>query len=165
MYRSRLFEAFVDDSGQGLRVEVGVADAQLRVYSPGTYLRRAIDVLGLFFLSRFTYKPLRFFGLIGSGLAGIGGVILVVMAIQRLAGRGLADRPLLLLAVLLFTLGVQAVALGLIGEIIVHFNAPHRRPYRVMADEDSPEETPGDDLPTGQSSRDADPMPSNISGA
>lgn len=112
-------------------------DSTLRVYSPGTYLRRAIDVLGLFFVSRFTYKPLRFFGLIGSLLGGIGGVLLIIMFFQRLAGQGLADRPLLLLAVLLFTLGVQAVALGLIGEIIVHFNAPHRRPYRVAADRDS----------------------------
>lgn len=109
-------------------------DATLRIYSPGTYLRRVIDVLGLFFLSRFTYKPLRFFGLIGSLLSGVGGVILIVMFIQRLGGQGLANRPLLLLAVLLFTLGVQAVALGLIGEIIVHFNAPRRRPYRVAGE-------------------------------
>ena len=109
-------------------------DARLRVYSPGTYLRRAIDVFGLFFLSRFTYKPLRFFGLIGSILGGTGALILLVMFVQRLGGQGLANRPMLLLAVLLFTLGVQAVALGLIGEIIVHFNAPSRRAYRI-ADE------------------------------
>ena len=110
-------------------------DARVRVYSPGTYLRRAIDVLGLFFLSRFTYKPLRFFGLLGTMLSAAGGTILVIMFVQRLGGEGIADRPMLLLAVLLFTLGVQAVALGLIGEIIVHFNAPGRRPYR-LADAD-----------------------------
>lgn len=111
-------------------------DAQLRLYSPGTYVRRAIDVFGLFFLARFTYKPLRFFGLIGTMLGAVGGIILVIMFFQRLGGQGLANRPLLLLAVLLFTLGVQAIALGLIGEIIVHFNAPSSRPYRV-ADEKS----------------------------
>ena len=110
-------------------------DARVRVYSPGTYLRRAIDVFGLFFLSRFTYKPLRFFGLIGSLLSAVGGVILAVMFVQRMGGQGMANRPLLLLAVLLFTLGVQAVALGLIGEIIVHFNAPSRRAYRVAGED------------------------------
>ncbi|MFW6088882.1 MAG: hypothetical protein ACODAB_03950 [Gemmatimonadota bacterium] len=110
-------------------------DARVRVYSPGTYLRRAIDVFGLFFLSRFTYKPLRFFGLIGTMLGAAGGTILFIMFLERLGGQGLADRPMLLLAVLLFTLGVQAVALGLIGEIIVHFNAPGRRPYRVADDD------------------------------
>lgn len=106
-------------------------DTALRLYSPGVYLRRVIDVFGLFFLSRFTYKPLRFFGLVGSLLSGVGAVILFVMFIQRLGGQGLADRPMLLLGVLIFTLGVQAIALGLIGEIIVHFNAGRRRPYRI----------------------------------
>jgi len=120
-------------------------DARLRIYGPGTYLRRAIDVLGLFFLSRFTYKPLRFFGLIGSALSAVGGVILLIMFVQRLGGQGLANRPLLLLAVLLFTLGVQAVALGLIGEIIVHFNAPNRRVYRVRdATDDDDASTPSE---------------------
>jgi hypothetical protein len=114
-----------------LDAEQHPSDARVRVYAPGTYLRRAIDVFGLFFLSRFTYKPLRFFGLMGTMLGAAGATILLVMFVQRLGGQGLADRPLLLLAVLLFTLGVQSVALGLIGEIIVHFNAPGRRSYRV----------------------------------
>ncbi|MDH3297518.1 MAG: hypothetical protein OEM96_04460, partial [Gemmatimonadota bacterium] len=86
-------------------------DTALRIYPPGVYMRRAIDVFGLFFLSRFTYKPLRFFGLVGTLLSGIGALILMVMFVQRLGGRGLADRPLLLLGVLIFTLGVQAIAL------------------------------------------------------
>ena len=117
--------------------EQHVGDTALRVYSPGLYLRRAIDMFGLFFLTRFTYKPLRFFGLIGSVLSGIGALILFVMFIQRLGGQGLADRPLLLLGVLIFTLGVQAIALGLIGEIIVHFNAGRRPPYRVQGESDA----------------------------
>ena len=110
------------------------SDAKTRVYSPGIYLRRLIDVFGLFFLARFTYKPLRFFGMIGGTLVVFGGLVLVVLFLQRLAGEPLAGRPLLLLGVLVFTLGVQAIALGLIGEIIVHFNAPGRSPYRVQAD-------------------------------
>ena len=117
--------------------EQHVGDAALRMHSPSVYLRRAIDMFGLFFLSRFTYKPLRFFGLIGSVLSGVGALILFVMFIQRLGGQGLADRPMLLLGVLIFTLGVQAIALGLIGEIIVHFNAGRRRPYRVCEEPDA----------------------------
>ena len=112
-------------------------DTSLHVYSPGVYIRRAIDVFGLFFLSRFTYKPLRFFGLIGSLLGGVGALILLVLFVQRLGGQGLADRPLLLLGVLIFTLGVQSIALGLIGEIIVHFNAPKQRSYRIVGERTS----------------------------
>ncbi|MDQ2929643.1 MAG: hypothetical protein M3Y05_02320, partial [Gemmatimonadota bacterium] len=107
------------------------SDRTRRVYSPGVYVRRSIDILGLYFLLRFTEKPLRFFGLIGAVLAGTGGTALVVMFVQRIFGQPLGNRPLLLLAVLLATLGVQAIALGLVGEMIVHFNASRRRSYRL----------------------------------
>ncbi len=116
-------------------VEVDAAqhpsDVGTRVYAPGIYLRRVIDVFGLFFLLRFTEKPLRFFGLVGAALSMGGGLILLVLLIQRLGGQGIAGRPLLLLGVLLVVLGVQAIALGLIGEIIVHLHAPRRRSYRL----------------------------------
>lgn len=109
------------------------ADLQPRVYSPGVYLRRLIDIFGIFFLLRFTEKPLRFFGLLGAGFSITGGVVLLVLFIERLGGQGIANRPLLLLGVLLFVLGVQAIALGLIGEIIVHLHAPRGRFYRVRS--------------------------------
>lgn len=108
-------------------------DVSPRVYSPGTYLRRLIDIFGLVFLLRFTDKPLRFFGLVGSAFSLAGGVILVILLGERLAGNeGIADRPLLLLGVLLFVLGAQAIALGLIGEIIVHVQSQRRPTYRVV---------------------------------
>lgn len=124
---------------EGFRVEELPAeqherDAEPRVYAPGVYVRRLIDLLGLFFLTRFTYKPLRFFGLVGSLLGGAGAVILATVFVQRMQGQALADRPMLVLGVLLATLGVQAVALGLVGEIIVHFNVPERPGYRVVED-------------------------------
>jgi hypothetical protein len=103
-----------------------------RVYGPGVYLRRAIDVLGLTFLLRFTDKPLRFFGLVGALLGIAGGVMLFGLLIERqFFDRGLADRPILLLGVLLIVLGVQAIALGLVGEMIVHLHAMRRPLYRL----------------------------------
>jgi hypothetical protein len=111
-------------------------DVRARLYRPGTYLRRLVDLLGLFFLLRFTEKPLRFFGMLGSLLSLAGGLILAVLSLQRLAGQGIADRPLLLLGVLLVVLGVQAIALGLIGEIIVHLGAAQRPTYRVLGEEE-----------------------------
>ena len=104
---------------------------QGRLYGPGIYLRRLIDVLGLFFLIKFTDKPLRFFGLVGASIALTGLFILLVVLIQRLTGTPLADRPVLLLGVLLVTLGMQSIALGLIGEMIVHLSAPQQQRYRL----------------------------------
>lgn len=112
-----------------------------RIRGPGTYLRRLVDVLGLLFLLKFTEKPLRFFGLVGSALAAIGGLVLLVVFIQRLGGQGIADRPVMLLGVLLITLGIQAIALGLIGEMIVHLTASQRRRYRLRAPEARPGRT------------------------
>lgn len=129
---------------EGFRVlELDVAqhpdDRKTRVYSPGVYLRRLIDLLGLMFLVRFAFKPLRFFGLVGSFLATAGGAMLVVLFFQKMGGQGIADRPLLLLGILLLVLGIQAVAMGLIGEIVVHQNVPSRRIYRIRIPEEGPE--------------------------
>jgi glycosyltransferase involved in cell wall biosynthesis len=106
-------------------------DAAMRVYGPGVYLRRLLDVAAFFFLAKFTEKPLRFFGLVGSVFFGLGALTGIVLLVERVAGQGIANRPLLLLAVLLLALGVQFMGLGLVGEIIVHLRSPHRRAYRV----------------------------------
>ncbi|MDQ3137207.1 MAG: glycosyltransferase [Gemmatimonadota bacterium] len=121
---------------EGYRVdEVAVPqhpnDARTRVYGPATYLRRLLDVAAFFFLAKFTEKPLRFFGLVGSICFVLGALTGLVLLADRLAGQGIANRPLLLLAVLLIALGVQLMGLGLVGEIIVHLRSPHRRAYRV----------------------------------
>jgi len=121
---------------EGFRVdEVAVpqhpGDARMRVYGPGIYLRRLLDIAAFFFLAKFTEKPLRFFGLVGSVFITGGAVLSLVLLIQRVDGQGIANRPALLLAVLFLALGVQLIGLGLVGEIIVHLRAPHRRAYRV----------------------------------
>ncbi len=125
---------------EGFRVEeVAVPrhehDRRPRIYSPGVYLRRLIDVLGLMFLVRFTQKPLRFFGLVGSVFSLVGVAILAMLFVQRMRGTGIADRPALLLGVLLLVMGVQSLAMGLIGEIVVHFSASRRRLYRLHGDQ------------------------------
>jgi len=114
-----------------LSVRQHSADQRTRVYPAGTYIRRLVDLLGLYFLVRFTDRPLRFFGLVGGVLGLAGAVVLLLLFIQRLQGIGIANRPLLLLGLLLLVLGIQAVALGLVAEIIVHLGAPRRRSYRL----------------------------------
>jgi glycosyltransferase involved in cell wall biosynthesis len=101
-------------------------DRNLRLFGPGVYARRLLDILHLYFLIRFTRKPLRFFGLIGMVFGIVGVVICAVLAYGRLfLGAGLADRPLLILGVLLIVLGVQITSIGLLGEIII-FLSPRR---------------------------------------
>ena len=96
------------------------------------YLHRFLDVLTVFFLVRFTKKPLRFFGTIGFIAAGFGGAVTAVLVVQRLFfGVDLADRPALLLGTLLVVLGVQTFALGLIGELIIFTHAGSMKEYTI----------------------------------
>lgn len=124
-------------SRQGFRVkEVNVAQSSkeksLRVYRPGVYPRRLLDLLTVFFLVKFTKKPLRLFGLIGTATFAIGGAITAYLIIQRLFfGMPLAERPALLLSSLLVVLGVQIFALGLIGELIIFTHAKDIKEYTI----------------------------------
>ena len=122
---------------EGYRVdEVSIpqhaVDLRNRHHAPGTYVRRFFDLLAVFFLVRFREKPLRFFGLIGGSLTLAGLLMLVVLVVQRIGGTPIGDRPVLVLGVLLFVLGVQGVALGLLGEIIVFASARRSAPYRLV---------------------------------
>lgn len=102
-------------------------------YAFGVYVRRLLDVLTLFFLVKFTSRPLRFFGLAGLAVSGIGGTVCLVLAAQWLAGIPLGGRPALGLGILLIVLGVQFVSLGLLGELIIFTRARALRQYRVKA--------------------------------
>jgi hypothetical protein len=116
-------------------LELGVPqhpmDVRTRVYSPGIYVRRLLDLFAVYFLVRFREKPLRFFGLTGGLTSLVGFALLAVLAVQRAMGQPLADRPLLVLSVLLVVLGVQGIALGLVGEIIVHASVRRGVTYRL----------------------------------
>lgn len=124
-------------SRRGYRVtEVELAQSSKqnfrRLPQLGVYPRRLLDLTTVFFLVKFTKKPLRFFGLIGAGLASIGGLWTIILVFQRLfLSQSLAQRPALLLAALLIVLGVQIFALGLIGEIVIYAHAREIREYTI----------------------------------
>ncbi len=115
-----------------LDVKQSVQDAFRGRYRFREYVRRALDIFTILFLTRFTKKPLRFFGMIGSVVFLLGATGLLVVVIERLFfGQALADRPALLLSSLLLVLGIQIGALGLLGELIIFTHARSMKEYRV----------------------------------
>jgi glycosyltransferase involved in cell wall biosynthesis len=122
---------------RGLKVkEINVTqrkeDSQVRLVKPGIYLRRILDILTLFFLVKFTKKPLRFFGLIGSFLFLPGFFITVYLLFLRLLGAiELSNRPLLLMGILLMVFGIHIFSVGLVGELILFSHAKDINDYTI----------------------------------
>ena len=107
-------------------------EKRLRTYPIGIYLRRLIDLLTVFFLVKFTKKPLRFFGLTGTAILATGLAITGYLVAARLFFQvGLSDRPLFLIGILLIVLGLQIFAIGLIGEIIIFSHAKGMKDYYI----------------------------------
>lgn len=107
-------------------------DAFSRYFPAGVYIRRLLDILSIFFLVKFTAKPLRFFGLNGLFVFAVGVLFSAVLVVQRLFwGEALADRPALLLGVLLIVLGILLFAIGLVGELIIFVHAKDIKEYRI----------------------------------
>ena len=101
-------------------------------YGPKVYLQRFLDIFSVVFLVRFTKKPLRFFGMIGSVTFLLGGIFLAYVVIERLFFEvDLSDRPALLLSSLLVVLGLQIFALGLLGELIIFTHARQLKEYTI----------------------------------
>ena len=101
-------------------------------YPPREYLRRALDICAVFFLVRFTKKPLRFFGMVGVTTFLVGAALVAWLAIDRLVFlHPLANRPALLLSSLLVVLGMQLFALGLLGELIIFTHARDIKDYQI----------------------------------
>jgi hypothetical protein len=86
----------------------------------------------VFFLVRFTKKPLRFYGMVGAVLLVVGTILLVYLSVDRLVFQhGLADRPALILSSLVVVLGLQLLALGLLGELMIFTHARGMKDYQV----------------------------------
>lgn len=117
-----------------IEIDVKQSDKNLgqRLYSPGLYVRRLLDLLTIFFLVKFTKKPLRFFGLVGTSLFSLGVISSLYLIFERLIfDVSLGDRPALFLSSLLIVLGVQIIAIGLIGEILIFTHAKDLKEYRI----------------------------------
>jgi glycosyltransferase involved in cell wall biosynthesis len=107
-------------------------DSRVRVYNPGIYVRRLLDIFTIFFLFKFTKKPLRFFGFAGMSFFAAGVLLNIYLSAERLFGNvELANRPILLLGVLVMVLGIQIMSIGLLGEIIIFTHAKEIKDYQI----------------------------------
>lgn len=103
-------------------------------YGLSRTLKVVLDLLTVKFLLAYSTKPIQVFGRWGlmSGAAGF--LLALYLSLERLVyGTPLANRPALLLAVLLMLLGVQFVSMGLIAELQArtYYEAQDKKIYAV----------------------------------
>ncbi len=130
----RFLPLLADRVGYAVREVAVQQDTRARapdVYRVRDYLWRILDILSISFLSYFTRRPLRLFGAVGALFGSTGSLILLVVAIQRVMGQPAAGRSILILGALLVGVGVQAFTVGLLGELLLFFQARHMRSYRI----------------------------------
>jgi glycosyltransferase involved in cell wall biosynthesis len=103
-------------------------------YGMSRTVRVLLDLLTVKFLSGFSTRPIHIFGGIGLAAGFIGFTIVGVLGTQKLLfGTELADRPLLLLGILLSVMGVQFVTTGLLAEMLARtYHESQDKPiYRI----------------------------------
>ncbi|HEV8676650.1 MAG TPA: glycosyltransferase family 2 protein [Methylomirabilota bacterium] len=103
-------------------------------YGLGRTIRVLLDLLTVKFLMSYWTRPIQIFGLLGLLVGGAGATLAAVLSYQRIfQGVGLANRPILLLAVLLVLVGFQFVSMGLLGEMLVRtYHESQRKPVYII---------------------------------
>ncbi len=98
-------------------------------YGASRYLRGLFDSLTTTFLTKYSDKPMYFFGKMGLTFLAIGLVLGIFLTVQWFMGNSIGGRPLLILCMMLVVMGGLLFAIGFLGDMIV------AALYRVRYDE------------------------------
>ncbi len=99
---------------------------------PREYVQRFLDIITVFFLSRYSKRPIHFLGFLGTVFVLFGIGIEGYLFIYRILQMGpIAGRPLLMLGALLLVVGIQMISIGLLGEMIIFTHAGEIEEYNI----------------------------------
>ena len=104
-------------------------------YGLSRIIRVILDLMTVKFLLSYSTKPIQIFGLLGLiAMFASCGLFVGVLYARIWYDMALANNSLFLLAVLFFMLGVQFIAMGLLGEVIVRtYHESRGKPTYVIA--------------------------------
>ncbi|MCP4203018.1 MAG: glycosyltransferase family 2 protein [bacterium] len=100
-------------------------------YGWDRYYKGLLDLITVFFITKYTRRPLHLFGAIGLLSLTIGLAINTYLAILWFNNETLSNRPLLLLGILMMLVGIQVLTTGLIGEMITYKSFDRRDSYSI----------------------------------
>lgn len=85
------------------------------------FFKGFLDLITVIFTIRFIKRPMHLFGFVGLLTALLGGFISLWLTYEKIfLGRGINNRPIFFLGILLIIVGIQFFAIGLLGELFVH---------------------------------------------
>ncbi len=93
-----------------------------------------LDLLNIKFWSQYATRPLHLFGGIGLPVLILGTLLGLYLSYQRIfLGIGLANRPILFLAILMVIIGIQFIIFGFLADIIIknYFQTKKQKPYSI----------------------------------
>jgi len=99
------------------------------------------DLMTIYFLTKYTKRPLHFFMKLGVPLAFLGFGALFYLSILRLFGEPIGDRPLLIFGVLFVITGLQVMLTGLIADLVVNFNRKEISDFPISFDSEKDEQS------------------------
>jgi glycosyltransferase involved in cell wall biosynthesis len=127
-------------SEMGVEIAEQVVDHRARVHGTSKYglsrtVRVLLDLMTVKFLLSYSTRPLQIFGLIGLVVGTLGLLLCGWLSYQRLFGYQSAERPLLLLGILLVFTGVQFLTIGLLAEMMARtYHESQSKPTYVIRD-------------------------------
>jgi hypothetical protein len=102
----------------------------------GRFMAGLFSLLTVIMLTRYTNKPLHFFGLLGMLLVAAGVGVDFYLFFQRLFFQEwLSNRPLFIIATMSIIVGIQFVLFGLLAEMVAHFYR-RERDYSIVESSD-----------------------------
>jgi glycosyltransferase involved in cell wall biosynthesis len=106
-------------------------------YGIGRTLKVVLDLITVKFLGDYSTKPLYFFGRWGFRLCTAGFLTGIAVIVRKFMYDSYAHRdPLLLLAVMLFMVGMQLIGMGLLAELQVRtYHESQQKPTYLIAEE------------------------------
>jgi glycosyltransferase involved in cell wall biosynthesis len=137
-------------SEMGVRIQEVVVNHRARTAGTSKYglsrtIRVILDLLTVKFLLSYSTKPLQIFGLLGLGAGALGAIITGYLGYVRLIERqAIADRPLLLLGMMLLFIGVQLLTFGLLAELLTrtYYESQNKPVYAIREIRQTPELAP-----------------------
>jgi glycosyltransferase involved in cell wall biosynthesis len=111
---------------QGFRIDEVAVLHEPRRYGQSKYnfskIKDVPDLFTIFFLMKFSRRPMHFFGIVGGSLVLLGLLLFGYLALIWLFGQPIGRRPLLFVSILLIISGLQTFFTGFLADLMINLS-------------------------------------------